>query len=303
MQQFVETWNYFPPPRRRGIAITLTTLLIVTSLVILSLLAAVSQQPGLSVILLLLGALLLSLPIPFLLYRLYALLQSGYWLGRNGLRLRWGLRFIDLPYTQVVDVARVEELENAPALPNWAWLGSVMGQRQDPDLGNLEFLASDPAKLVFIGTSDAVFAISPGNPEEFVAAYKRESERGSLRPIPSCSVLPSFVLAEAWGEPRVPGLLVTGAVLALGLLVLVGVLAPRLETVSLGYGADGQPLPPVAGVQLFLLPALNLFFYVGNFILGLLFYREAQGLRFSTILWSSSLFTSLLFLAAILFSL
>jgi hypothetical protein len=117
------------------------------------------------------------------------------------------------------------------------------------------------------------------------------------------SVLPSFVLAEAWAEPRVPALLVGGAVLALALLVLVAVLTPQLEAVSLGFGADRLPLAPVAGVQLFLLPALNLFFYMGNFVLGLLIYREPHGIRLSTIIWAGSLLTSLLFLAAILFSL
>ncbi|MEX2143790.1 MAG: PH domain-containing protein [Anaerolineales bacterium] len=303
MRQSSETWIYFPPPRRTGMVINVSGLLIAASLVILSLLSAVVQQPGLAVILLLLVAFLFTIPIPFLLYRLYALLQSGYWIGRNGLSLRWGLRFIDLPYEQVVDVARAEELESAPPLPRWSWPGSLMGQREDPDLGHVEFLASEAANLVMVGTASAVYVVSPRDPQEFVAAYKRESERGSLRPIASRSVLPSFVLAEAWREPRVPGLLVSGAVMAMGLLVLVGVLAPQIEVVSLGYGVDGQPLAPVAGVQLFLLPALNLFFYMGNFVLGLLFYRERQGIRFSTIVWGSSLVTSLLFLAAILFSL
>lgn len=303
MQQPSDNWIYFSPPRRRGLLIYLGGMLVALILVTILLGAAVSQEPGLPVILLVLGAFLIALPIPFALYRLYALLRSGYWLGRNGLRLRWGLRFIDMPYDQIVDVARVEELENPLELPPWAWFGSLMGQRNDAELGKLEFMASDPANLVLLGTAEGVYVISPADPQDFVAVYKRESERGSLRPIPARSVLPSFVLAEAWAEPRVPALLVAGAVLALSLLVLVGVLSPQLEAISLGFAADGKPLEPVAGVQLFLLPALNLFFYMGNFVMGLLFYREPQGIRFSSILWASSLFTSLLFLAAILFSL
>lgn len=303
MQQPSDNWIYFSPPRRRGLLIYLGGMLVALILVTILLGAAVSQEPGLPVILLVLAAFLIALPIPFALYRLYALLRSGYWLGRNGLRLRWGLRFIDMPYDQIVDVARVEELEAPLELPPWAWFGSLMGQRNDAELGKLEFMASDPANLVLLGTAEGVYVISPADSQDFVAVYKRESERGSLRPIPARSVLPSFVLAEAWAEPRVPALLVAGAVLALSLLVLVGVLSPQLEAISLGFGADGKPLEPVAGVQLFLLPALNLFFYMGNFVMGLLFYREPQGIRFSGILWASSLFTSLLFLAAILFSL
>lgn len=91
--------------------------------------------------------------------------------------------------------------------------------------------------------------------------------------------------------------------MAMVLLLLVGVLAPNLETATLGFAADGQPLPAVAGVQLFLLPALNLFFYMGNFILGLLFYREPHGALISHLLWGSSLLTSLFYIGGVLFSL
>lgn len=303
MMQSPENWISFPPPRRRGLLLSLVGLLLALSAVVYLLATAISQQPGLSVILMLLGAFLVALPIPFVLYRSYSLLQSGYWLGRNGLRLRWGLRFIDLPYDQIVDVARADELEAPLDLPRGALFGSLMGKRLDAELGKLEYMASDRARLVLLGSRDGVYVISPADAQGFVDTYKRQSERGSLRPIMPRSVLPSFVLAEAWAEPRVPALLVAGAVLALALLVLVAVLTPQLEAVSLGFGADGLPLAPVAGVQLFLLPALNLFFYMGNFVLGLLIYREPQGIRLSTIIWAGSLLTSLLFLAAILFSL
>lgn len=303
MQQKTEIWTLFPPPRRNGLALHLAGLLIAASLVIVLLVASVSLPPGLPVILFLVGAFIFALPVPFFLYRLYALLQSGYWVGRNGLRLRWGLRFLDLPYDQIVDVARVDELEALLELPRWSSPGAVSGLREDAELGKVEFLASDAARLVLLGTREGVYVISPAAPQAFVAAYKVESERGSLRPIAARSVLPSFVLSEAWSQPRVPALLISGAVAALSLLLLVGGLAPGLAQVSLGFGADGQPLEPVVGVQLFLLPALNLFFYMGNFVLGLLFFREAQGIRFSTMLWAGSLVTSLLFLTGILVSL
>ena len=78
-------------------------------IVIVLLTLALSQPAGLGVIAMLVGALLFSLPIPLLLYRLYTLLQSGYWVGREGLRIRWGLRLLDLPFDQIVDVARADE--------------------------------------------------------------------------------------------------------------------------------------------------------------------------------------------------
>lgn len=299
----VVNWMRFDPPRRKGVALHLGALALASLVVVVLLILALSQQPGLSVVLLLIGALLFSLPLPLLFYRLYALWQSGYWIGREGLRLRWGLRLVDLPYEKILDVARAEELEGDLVLPRWSWPGGLVGQNQDAELGVVEFMAAEPQALVLIGTEERVFAISPEATQDFVATYKRESERGSLRPMLARSVAPSFVLVEAWGSLTNRRLLIAGAGLGLGLLVLVGILAPGLQAVSLGFAADGQPLAPVAGVQLFLLPALNLFFYMGNFVLGLLFYREAQGAHFSTLLWGSSLVTGLFFLGAILFSL
>jgi hypothetical protein len=299
----LEPWLLFVPPRRKGLLLLVGAMLVAGVVVIILLTLALSQPAGLGVIAMLVGALLFSLPIPLLLYRLYTLLQSGYWVGREGLRIRWGLRLLDLPFDQIVDVARADELEAALELPRWSTPGSVTGQRQDEELGAVEFMAADKDKLVLLGTKERVYVISPEDPQDFVNVYKRESERGSLRPIKARSVAPSFVLVEAWGERRVPALLGAGAALALALLVLVGVIAPGRAAISLGFGADGAPLPEVAGVQLFLLPALNLFFYMGNFVLGLLFYREARGLQFSYLLWGSSLFTSVLFLIAIVVSL
>lgn len=298
-----EDWLLFAPPRRTGLALHLGALAISMILLTVMLTLALTRAPGLSVVLLVIGCFVFSLPLPVLLYRLYTLLQSGYWVGRDGLRIRWGLRLIDLPFNEVVDVARADELENSLPLPRWNWPGNISGTTDVQDLGSVEFLASDKDKLVLIGTRNGVFAISPENPVDFVGIYKRESERGSLRPIASRSIAPSFVLVEAWGEKRVPALLAAGAALALALLVLVGFVAPGLASVSLGFDASGLPLPPVAGVQLFLLPALNLFFYMGNFVLGLLFYREPGGILFSYVLWGASILTSVLFLFAILASL
>jgi len=303
MEHTSSPWIRFDPQRRKGYALNSVVLLIDFVILFFLLVNAINQPPGLVVILALLAALLVSFTLPIFLYRLYSLWQSGYWLGRDGLRLRWGLRLVDLPYDKILDVARIDELEQALTPPRWTWPGGVVGEITDSELGLVEFLAAEKENLVVIGTKDRVFAISPENAREFVSSYRRESERGSLRPLTAHSVQPIFVLMDAWTEPKTRRLLIAGGMFALGLLILVGILAPTLETVTLGFGVDGQPLPGVAGVQLFLLPALNLFFYMGNFILGLLFYREPRGVFISHLVWGSSLATSIFFLGALLFSL
>jgi hypothetical protein len=297
------SWIRFDAPRSKGYVLNGVALLLDLVILFLLLVFAINQSPGLVVIIALLVALLFSLPLPLLLYRLYSLWLSGYWIGRDGLRLRWGLRQVDLPFDRVVDVALSNELEHSLILPRWNWPGSVVGEIVDSELGLVEFLAADKDQLVVIGTKERVFAVSPENAQEFLSVYKRESERGSLRPLAAHSVQPIFVLVEAWAQAQTRRLLIAGGLFSLGLLILVGVLAPNTQSVSLGFNSSGQPSPTVAGVQLFLLPALNLFFYMGNFILGLLFFREPKGALISHLLWGSSLITSFFYLGAVIFSL
>ncbi|MBX3047168.1 MAG: hypothetical protein KF698_09245 [Anaerolineales bacterium] len=302
MAQAAPTSLQFDPPRRRGTGLHVSAALLVLTLASLLFLLALAQPPGPVGIILLVAGSLICLLLPLLFYRLYCLHKSGYWISRDGLRLRWGLRAVDLPYDAIVDVARWSELEAPPPLPRATWPGSVLGQVQDAELGTVEFMASDKTRLVLLGTAERVYVLSPEKDSQFVAALKRESLRGSLRPLRARSAAPSFVLVEAWAQPLPRRLMAAGAGASLILLLLVGFLAPSLSAVSLGFGPDGAPLPGVAANQLLLLPGLNLLFYVGNLLLGLLFFREPQGDSLSVLLWGSSLVTSLLFLAAIIVS-
>lgn len=293
----------FEPSRRTGELLHIGALLIISVSVAVLLGLAISQPPGLFFVLLLVFAFLLSLLSPLLFYRLYSLVKSGYWVSRDGVRLQWGLRQVDLPHEAILDVARGDELETSVMPPRWSWPGAVVGIVRDKELGEVEYLATDKEHLVLLGTKERIYAISPQATKDFVATIKREALRGSLKSINPRSVSPSFVLIEVWSDKWARRLLVAGAVWSLGLLVLVGVLAPGLPTVSLGFGGDGQPLAPVSGVQLFLLPALHVLLYMGSFMLGLLFYREPHGKYFSFLLWASDLFVGFLFLIAILFNL
>ncbi|UYN92626.1 MAG: hypothetical protein KIT70_03795 [Anaerolineales bacterium] len=302
MAQAAPTSLQFDPPRRRGTGLHVSAALLVLTVAAVLFLLALAQPPGVVGIILLVAGSLICLLLPLLFYRLYCLHKSGYWISRDGLRLRWGLRAVDLPYDAIVDIARWSELEVPPQLPRAIWPGSVLGQVSDAELGTVEYMASDRNRLVLLGTAERVYVLSPEKDAQFVAALKRESLRGSLRPLRARSTAPSFVLVEAWARPLPRRLMTVGGVAALVLLLLVGFVGPGLPGVSLGFGPDNNPLPSVAGTQLLLLPGLNLLFYVGNLLLGLLFFREPQGDSLSVLLWGSSPVTSVLFLAAIIVS-
>lgn len=299
----MEEWTRFDPPRSRGIVLHTGVLLFCGAAIALMVSIASQTTPGLGLVLLLVGALLLSLLVPILLYRLYALLQSGYWVGRGGLRLRWGLRQVQLTHEDVLDSALADELETLPPPPRWRWPGSFMGLVEDAELGTVEYMAVQGEGLVLLGTAQRVFVLSPQNPADFLTQYRRQAERGSIGRIQRYSVEPRFVLAEAWGDAPVRRLLLAGGGLAVGLLALTGVLAPRVDAISLGFDASGLPLGAVPAVQLFLLPALNLALFIGSFLLGLILYRESGLSLIARLVWGSSLLSAALFLGAILFAL
>jgi hypothetical protein len=294
-------WIEFRPRRRRGMALQGGALLLFGAAIGVMLTIASQNPPGLLAVGLLVVSVVLSLTLPLLFYRLYALTVGSYWIGRAGLRLRWGLRQVQIPHGEIIDVALANELEAPPKLPRGRWPGSVVGLVQDEELGAVEYLAAESSGLVLVGTNDRVYVLSPEQPREFLTVYQRESERGSVQVLKARSVLPSFVLAEAWAEQTVRRLLLGGAGLALGLLVLVAVLAPGREAITLGFDAVGNPLGNVPGVQLFLLPGLNLALFVAGLLVGLIVYRE-QGLAWlARLVWGGSVLAGMLFLGAVAF--
>lgn len=292
-------WIRFQAPKRRGIMLHISILFVLSLLIGLMLIVASESPPGLLAVFLLIASVLLSLLLPVFSYRLYALLRSEYSLSRAGLRIRWGLRQIDLPHELILDVALAEELHSLPAAPRWSWPGSILGITEDEELGPVEYIASRSEGMLLVGTVQRVYVISPEKPGDFLAVYHREAERGSLVELKASSVMPSFVLSQAWQELPVRRLLLAGAGLAVALLLLVGFIAPGLEGISLGFDSSGAPLEAVTGTQLFLLPALNLAFFFANLLLGLILYRESKNTLLARLVWGSSLLSGVLFLGAI----
>ena len=266
--------NEFPPQRQRGLLIHLV-LIAVLGAISLTMFWFVFQAPvGLLFTLDILVALLSFIPLPILGYRVYALLRGNYLMDRDNLRLIWGLRVEEIP------VADVEWVRPAAALPvplKLPWLslpGSVLGRSAHPDLGSIEFMASDLDALLLVATARQVYAISPGDSTAFISAFQRAIEMGSLSRVAPRSQYPSFVVAVAWENVLVRYLWLAGAFLNIGLLAWVTVIAPGIQRIPLGFTPAGAPQDTVPGVQLILLPVLSALLFVIGFLAGLFFYRR-----------------------------
>lgn len=291
----------FPPPRQPGQR--LHTTLIATLAVLAGIMAFLIYRrpisPLLTLYLVLGGAALILLP--FLAYRLYALSRANYNLDRERLALKWGLRVESIPISQIEWVRPMASLTEPLALPLLALPGSVVGTRRHPDLGEMEYLASDPKSLLLVATNKKVFAISPVASAEFLESIQRAIEMGSLTTAASQSVYPSFVISQAWDSLLARFLWLAGLLLNVGLIAWVSLTAPSLGKVSLGFLPSGQPRPPSPGLWLMLVPVVSLIFFLIGWVTGLVIYRRPGQRSMAFIVWASGMIASFLFLLAVLF--
>ncbi len=312
-----EKYEYFPP-RLTGILFHVIAVLILSTIGLYGFWRASQAEIGPIFLLYLLPALLAIALVPLLIYRLYALQGASYSIVRDGFHLRWGLRIEDIPMDQVLWVRSSDELDGPVPFPRLFWPGCVLGTRRLPDGSLLEFMASRPGNLVLIAVPGRIFALSPARPSEFIQAYRRFTELGSLSPLPAHSSYPAFLLARFWSDRTARNLFLLGIGLSVALLTWVSMVAPGLPSISLRLGPGNVALEQVPAVRLLLLPALNGTLFLADFLLGLFFYRreplhaaapeatqpvsvEQQSSVLAYLLWGSGVLTPILFIGAVFF--
>ena len=275
--------------------------LLVTILGVLGLWRASLAESGPTFLVYLLGALFAIAFIPGLIYRMYALQRARYTLARDGISLYWGLRREDIPINLVNWVGSVDQNGMSLPKPFLRIPGAVLGVQSQADGKPVEFLAARDTNLVMIVTPDRIFAISPADTADFLHTYRKLSEYGSLAPIQSLSDYPTFLLSRSWADRPARILLITSALLALGLILWVSLSIPNNPQISLRLNTDASPVELVPGIRLLLLPVLNTFTFITDLLLGLFFYRKEDTKSLAYLMWASSALTSLLFYGAVYF--
>ena len=116
-------------------------------------------------------------------------------------------------------------------------------------------------------------AISPENPAGLTQTFARATELGSLTPVESKSVYPSFVVTQAWESGVARYLWLTTLFLNLGLFIWASLIIPSTPRVALGPQFVGSALETVPSSQLIIFPVASLLLAVAGWIAGLYFYR------------------------------
>ena len=293
--------GHFPPAKQSGMFIHGFIIFVLISVSVWGFWNLSHAQAGPMFVLYLLTALLSFTIIPFFSYRAYALLRADYYIDRDSLAIIWGLRVEDIPLTDIEWVRPATDLTTPLNLPSFRLPGGVLGTRRHPDVGLVEYIASDTKNIILIATSKRVFAISPENPAALVQTFARATELGSLTPAEHVSVYPSFIITQAWQSPVARFLWTSGLLLNLGLIIWVGILIPSLTQIPFGFNTFGIPNEFVPSSQLILLPLVSVFMFIIGITTGLYFYRWEKQRPLALLVWISSTLSALLFLIAVLF--
>lgn len=294
----MDDYLIFYPPHRRGLTAQILAILVSLAAAIFGLWKASGAEIGLPFLLYLVPVFLGLVLVPLIGYRAYALWRASYALQRDGILLKWGLREEIVPIDTINWVRSSLELEQKLPLPRFRWPGAVLGVRQLPDKKQIEYISAQSDPVILIAAGERIYAISPAEPQEFILAYQRFAELGSLAPLTARSVYPAYLLRRVWTSLPARYLLLSGLAISLLLFVFVILSVPSRPEISLGYNADGTPSEKGPSVYLLLLPVLNGIFYFSETLLGLYFFRSEGRKSLAYLLWGSGVFTALLFIIA-----
>lgn len=254
---------------------------------------------GTGFVLLLLVFLVLVASLPLFIYRFMALQSAQYILERNGLMIHWGLRAEHIPLPDIEWIRSIEDTGFILQKPPLAMPGAILGKVNHPDLGNIEYLASDDESLVMIATAHKIIIVSPEDKALFIRTFQRMMEMGSLTPIESESHMPIAFVEEVFRNKFARMLLIIGFFLAVMGFVSTALFIPTSAQIPLGFGSNGLPLEPVPSEQLFLLPIAGVMIFTFNLLLGMYFYRKLELRLLSFILWITSDLVSFLLILAV----
>lgn len=287
------------PDRSRWEGVAVAGLVLIIDLVLLLWLARRPVDGG---SFLLLSVVLLSLPLLLhLLYRTWGAFTLEYWIDRNAVRIRWAAHCLVVPLPAIRQV--VSEGERPVQRSLRFWPGSFVRPLPSQDGVRWALFASrPPGDSLWLETDDALFAISPAQPDAFLAALQEHNQLGPSHQLALGRERIGLHLLTLLEDALGRRLLLAGM---FGVLALFGVLFfayPTLpDLLIFHYDRAGLPDSIRPKSALFLLPSIGLAAFVANSLAGLwMVYR--QQIAGAYLVWGSTPVIQILSLLA-LFSL
>lgn len=277
----------YGPSRWKGILFLFSTCALLTGLEIFLLRRFDLTQVSLQFFLMLIALIIFAVPLFFLLYRLYSLIFSYYRLERDGLHIRWGMRSEVIPLNAIEWVRTPQEMtEDVP----WSVLpmpGAYLGTVPVGDHTTFEFLASDMSKMLFLGTSRFIYAISPANPANFMTGFERILQMGALSNIQWTTSRPGNWILEAWNNRLGRICTIVSMVLLAALYIWIGTRFQVQGTAPLTTVQVEIPQGRTMTVSMVAIPMTATLIWVLGTLLGLWVFQQKENRRTAELVWAS----------------
>lgn len=252
-------------------------------------------------------ALLLLATIPLLIHvaiRTWGAFNLEYWLDRNALRVRWAGMCQVIPLNRIQRIVQgAHEFAAQPLLSEWP--SPFVRSQRGSGGQRLVRLASAPLDAcLLIETDEGIFAISPSQPDAFLAELQSLNRLGPARTLPLERQRPTNLYALATESATGRWLLLAGLFGCLALFGYVMIRFPHLpDTLVFHYNSQGLPDSIRPKSVLFLLPIIGLLAFLANSAGGLWMKLRSHPSG-ANLFWAGTLLVQILtFLALISLSL
>lgn len=278
----------FFPERLSGFLLLIPLALVLIVINVFLFLLFSRQQPGILFFLSFILSVGFMIPVAAILYRIYGLSTARYQITRSAIQLKWGIHSEIIPLSDVMWVRKPDEMNTEVPWPPLPMPGAYNGRVRTGDHSTIEFLASNVRRMVFIGTMDQIYGISPSDPDSFILSFERILQMGTLSNTKRETIRPIDWISASFGNRTAR----ISMVLSIGLLILlslwIGFRMAATSTVRLGFTPAGIPNDPIPVQNILILPILAAAFWLINLISGIQMYKEPVLRKYAELLWGFS---------------
>ncbi|MCX6040630.1 MAG: PH domain-containing protein [Caldilinea sp.] len=243
-----------------------------------------------------------SVPVLIVLfYRTWAAFTLEYWIDRNAITLRWAhlQQVIPTQGVQAVELAGAAlETEKREVLHRWPLPFLALADQTAPDAVNL-CATQTPSECLVLRTTTGVYALSPVDPEGFVAALQSRYPLGATQIVEAQRVQRNWLTRLLAEDRQGAWLLLLGLA---GVLLLFAVLTIRFpdlpDVLAVRYNSRGLPEEIRSKSALFRLLAIGLLAWIVNAAGGLWLARQGQRIG-AHMLWGGAIVVQLFLLLAL----
>jgi hypothetical protein len=228
----------------------------------------------------------------------YACATMRYFVGADGVTIRWGPVRQHIPVSRIVGMQRGRG-EQRPKVRGVGWMGYHVGRGYMDDYGEVLFYSTHrvPEDILYVGTPGVTYALSPQDPARFIADVHRAQAAGAESGMPAV-VERDFIAAHPIWSDRPAQVLAAVAIVAnAALWGFVFAIYPDLSNeITIEFPPLGDITTLASRDEILKIPATATAFLAVNLLASLVFQARERAATY--LLLSGTVFFQVVFWVA-----